>query len=511
MAKLLLVEDDNNLREIYEARLTAEGYDIVTAQNGEEALSVAKQHKPDLIISDVMMPRISGFEMLDILRNTDELKNTKVIMLTALGQAEDRGRADNLGADKYLVKSQVTLEDIVNAAKALLADEPGGITTPTPTPLAPPDLVPAAMPAPTLAPVSAVAASSSVATAESANTPAPNAPSPAEVSTIPAITVPQITPPAPLAPTIPAPAPTPTSDTATVAATPVVTPLDSTSPATTTPAVADATVPLPDAAVPASTEPIHTTVTVTDPDPITPHISPAAEPLSPDEAAALSEANDVVEPSYEAQPTVVPNATETVPEPPAPATIPPTNLEPQTLAAEEAAIEAQIASFVTSPEAMSPPTATETANDAVLDDAMSKLTANEATEVETDQPTQETSVAEPSPEPTEATPLEAEPEQPTEPSEPDQPVELDDSAELDDSVEPVEPVDTTSQISGRKVIQPIDDIEAGTPDLEALLAKEEAKEAAYAKANPKPTAINADGTPGQDDGASAVDPNTIAL
>jgi DNA-binding response OmpR family regulator len=83
MTKVLLVEDDNNLREIYEARLAAEGYEIATAEDGEDALAVAKQQKPDLIISDVMMPRISGFEMLDILRNTDGLKNTKIIMLTA--------------------------------------------------------------------------------------------------------------------------------------------------------------------------------------------------------------------------------------------------------------------------------------------------------------------------------------------------------------------------------------------------------------------------------------------
>lgn len=120
MTKLLLVEDDNNLREIYEARLAAEGYEISSAKDGEEALEVAKKDKPDLIISDVMMPRISGFEMLDILRNTDGLRNTKIIMLTALGQSEDRTRADNLGADRYLVKSQVTLEDIVKAAAELL-------------------------------------------------------------------------------------------------------------------------------------------------------------------------------------------------------------------------------------------------------------------------------------------------------------------------------------------------------------------------------------------------------
>jgi CheY-like chemotaxis protein len=120
MPKVLLVEDDNNLREIYEARLQAEGYEIVSAKDGEEALVVAKEAKPDLIISDVMMPKISGFEMLDILRNTPGLKDTKVIMLTALGQAEDQSRADRLGADRYLVKSQVTLEDIVKVSHDLL-------------------------------------------------------------------------------------------------------------------------------------------------------------------------------------------------------------------------------------------------------------------------------------------------------------------------------------------------------------------------------------------------------
>ncbi len=130
MTKVLLVEDDNNLREIYEARLAAEGYEISTAKDGEDALAVAKQVKPDLIISDVMMPRISGFEMLDILRNTDGLKHTRIIMLTALGQAEDKTRADSLGADRYLVKSQVTLEDIVKAAQELLNPENAPEETP---------------------------------------------------------------------------------------------------------------------------------------------------------------------------------------------------------------------------------------------------------------------------------------------------------------------------------------------------------------------------------------------
>ena len=123
MPKIMLVEDDNNLREIYEARLLAEGYEIVSAKDGEEALAMAVKEKPDLIISDVMMPKISGFDMLDILRSTPETRNTKVIMMTALSQSEDKARATKLGADRYLVKSQVTLEDVAKVAREVLSEE----------------------------------------------------------------------------------------------------------------------------------------------------------------------------------------------------------------------------------------------------------------------------------------------------------------------------------------------------------------------------------------------------
>jgi CheY-like chemotaxis protein len=148
MSKVMLVEDDNNLREIYEARLLAEGYEIVSARDGEEALALAVKERPDLIIADVMMPKISGFDMLDILRSTAETKNTKVIMMTALSQAEDKARAAQLGADRYLVKSQVTLEDVARVAKEVLDGTPAGpssggftstpiATPPPPEPVAP--------------------------------------------------------------------------------------------------------------------------------------------------------------------------------------------------------------------------------------------------------------------------------------------------------------------------------------------------------------------------------------
>ena len=220
-AKVLLVEDDNNLREIYEARLKAEGYDIASAQDGEEALVVAKNQKPDLIISDVMMPKISGFEMLDILRNTDGLKDVKIIMLTALGQAEDKTRADNLGANKYLVKSQVTLEDIVTTAHELLGDtqEPAGTTPAAPaptTPAAPSALETAAVTPATASPTpnEPVATAIPIAVATEPGQPAstPVAPEP---------TPPPIPPTAPAVPEPPvAPAATPAPEPATTPAVP---------------------------------------------------------------------------------------------------------------------------------------------------------------------------------------------------------------------------------------------------------------------------------------------------
>ncbi|MCB9823255.1 response regulator [Candidatus Nomurabacteria bacterium] len=124
MAKILLVEDDSNLREIYGARLGAEGHEITSAKDGEEALAVAVKAKPDLIISDVMMPKISGFDMLDILRSTAETKDVKIIMMTALSQDEDRKRGTDLGADRYIVKSQVTLDDVVAIVNEVLSAKP---------------------------------------------------------------------------------------------------------------------------------------------------------------------------------------------------------------------------------------------------------------------------------------------------------------------------------------------------------------------------------------------------
>ena len=129
MTKLMIVEDDIALREIYSIRMTAEGYNVVVAGDGEEALAVAVREKPDIILSDVMMPKISGFDMLDILRATPETASIKIVMMTALSSEEQRARGEALGADRYLVKSQVGIEDVVNVIHEVLGDKGQAPTT----------------------------------------------------------------------------------------------------------------------------------------------------------------------------------------------------------------------------------------------------------------------------------------------------------------------------------------------------------------------------------------------
>ena len=147
MTKIMVVEDDAALREIYSIRVTAEGYDVVSAGDGEEALAMAVREKPDLILSDVMMPKISGFDMLDILRTTPETAKIKVVMMTALSSDEQRQRGERLGADRYLVKSQVGIEDVINTIHEVLGDKPA--TAPaTAEPATPANSQPQPAPAP---------------------------------------------------------------------------------------------------------------------------------------------------------------------------------------------------------------------------------------------------------------------------------------------------------------------------------------------------------------------------
>ncbi len=115
--KILLVEDDMALAAVYRSRLEIEGFDVKEVYNGEDALSATIEYKPDLILLDAMMPKISGFDVLDILRNTPETANVRIVMLTALSQPKDKERAESLGVDDYLVKSQVVIGDVIERVR----------------------------------------------------------------------------------------------------------------------------------------------------------------------------------------------------------------------------------------------------------------------------------------------------------------------------------------------------------------------------------------------------------
>ncbi len=102
--KVLLVDDEPDVLEMYTMRLEVTGYQVVTADDGEKALGLAKSEKPDLIILDLMLPKIEGFDVCRMLKFDDEYKNIPIVILSALGQSSDRQKAMQAGADDYFIK-----------------------------------------------------------------------------------------------------------------------------------------------------------------------------------------------------------------------------------------------------------------------------------------------------------------------------------------------------------------------------------------------------------------------
>lgn len=117
---ILLVDDDLTLREMYDERLKAEGFDIVQASDGQEALAKAREAKPNIILLDVMMPKINGFDVLRQLKDDPDLKEIPVIILTALIQDVDRMQGKKLGAADYIVKSETMPGEIISKIKNVL-------------------------------------------------------------------------------------------------------------------------------------------------------------------------------------------------------------------------------------------------------------------------------------------------------------------------------------------------------------------------------------------------------
>jgi len=119
---ILLVDDDLTLLEMYDDRLKAEGFEIIQATNGEEALKKVREVKPALVILDVMMPKVNGFDVLKNLRADPEFKNIPVIILTALIQDVDRVQGKKLGATDYIVKSETMPGEVIAKIKKALGE-----------------------------------------------------------------------------------------------------------------------------------------------------------------------------------------------------------------------------------------------------------------------------------------------------------------------------------------------------------------------------------------------------
>lgn len=117
---ILLVDDDTTLREMYDERLRIEGFEIVQAANGAEALQKTREIRPDIILLDVMMPKVNGFEVLKQLKENPASKDIPVIILTALIQDKDRLQGKQLGAADFIVKSETMPGEVISKIRGIL-------------------------------------------------------------------------------------------------------------------------------------------------------------------------------------------------------------------------------------------------------------------------------------------------------------------------------------------------------------------------------------------------------
>ena len=113
MARILLAEDDRFLRKAAEARLRQHGFTVFTAVDGEEALRLARAEKPDLLLLDLIMPKVQGFEVLKALKQDPATAAIPVIVLSNLGQERDVQQAMELGALAYFIKAHLSLQELV--------------------------------------------------------------------------------------------------------------------------------------------------------------------------------------------------------------------------------------------------------------------------------------------------------------------------------------------------------------------------------------------------------------
>lgn len=122
--KILLVEDDSFLVEMYTTKFELEGFDVVTAEDGSRGLELAQSENPDIILLDILMPKMDGFEVLDSLKKNAKTADIPVVLLTNLGQKDDVKKGFEKGAVGYLIKAHFMPSEVVDKIKAIL-DEHG--------------------------------------------------------------------------------------------------------------------------------------------------------------------------------------------------------------------------------------------------------------------------------------------------------------------------------------------------------------------------------------------------
>jgi len=118
--KVMIIEDDRFLSSLIKARLEKDGFAIAQAFDGEEAIKLLKQVRPDVVVLDLIMPRVTGFEVLEAISINPELNRVPVVILSNLAQDSDIQKAKGLGAIEYFVKVRVSIDDLVNKIKSIL-------------------------------------------------------------------------------------------------------------------------------------------------------------------------------------------------------------------------------------------------------------------------------------------------------------------------------------------------------------------------------------------------------
>ena len=117
---VLIVEDDVFLMSLLKNRMESEGFSVLAAKDGEEAIKVLKEIKPDLILLDIILPGRSGFEVLEEMKSDPQIQNSPVMIISNLGQDIDIDRGKNLGALEYFVKARSSMDDVVEKVGSFL-------------------------------------------------------------------------------------------------------------------------------------------------------------------------------------------------------------------------------------------------------------------------------------------------------------------------------------------------------------------------------------------------------